>query len=237
LCHFPMRENDPESRQSRRPQRRRRQIANSIHITTCVDDVSPLRALRSPTNRVVQIAPTTVAQSGNCATAHRRLSLPRKDLQQVWQNPEPIPSPHCRLSLPRKDLHRAWQILEPIPSLHCRLSVPRKDHHRAWQIPVRVASPRHMSRNTAQGARPANRKLGVKHGDVSVEVSDRSVGHRIERLWPRSRFSARGPGWPACPQGAERFGKRLHCPGKLASTHRIGGSCPTSKGLLPISSC
>jgi hypothetical protein len=168
-------------------------LSGSGAIGEGLHEFRPLRALRSPTNRVVQIAPTTVAQSGNCAIAHRRVSLPRKDLQQVWQNPEPIPSPHRRLSLPRKDLHRAWQ------------------------IPERVASSRHISRNTAQGARPANRKLGVKHGDVSVEVSDRSVGHRIERLWPRSRFSARGPGWPACPQGAERFGKRLHSPRQPAS--------------------
>jgi hypothetical protein len=218
LCHFPLGENDPESRQSRRPQRRRRQIANSIHTTTCVDDLRPLRALLSPTNRVVQIAPTTVAQSGNCAIAHRRLSLPRKDLQQAWQNPGPIPSPHCRLSLPQKDLHRARKNPERMALPQRRLSLPQKDLHRARKNPERMALPRDMPRTTAPGARPAVRKLGVKQVDASVEVCDRSVGHRIERLWPRSRFSARGPGWPACPQGAERFGKRLHSPLKRAST-------------------
>jgi hypothetical protein len=36
--------------------------------------------------------------------------------------------------------------------------------------------------------------------------SSRHAMARIRRVsdWPRSRFSARGPGWPACPQRAKR---------------------------------
>jgi hypothetical protein len=132
--------------------------------------------------------------------------------QRPWHNHGVVPSPHCRLSLPRKGRQLAWQNPKRAPSRHCRLSLPRKDFPRAWHNRTLVVTPRNLPWKTAPGAHPANRKLGVKRGDASVEVSDRSVGHRIERLWPRSRFSARGPGWPACPQRAERFGKRLHVP-------------------------
>ena len=100
---------------------------------------------------------------------------------------------------------RPWHNHGAVPSPHCRLSLPRKEFLRAWNNRTLMVTPRNMPWKTAPGAHPANRKRGVKRVDASVEVSDRSVGHRIERLWPRSRFSARGPSWPACPQGAERF--------------------------------
>jgi hypothetical protein len=42
--------------------------------------------------------------------------------------------------------------------------------------------PGHAMDDRPGRARPANRKLGVERGEASVEVSDRSVGHRIERI-------------------------------------------------------
>jgi hypothetical protein len=127
---------------------------------------------------------------------------------------------------------REWHNPEAVPSPHSRLSLPRQEFLRAWNNPTLMVTSRGMPWKTAPGALQANRKFGVKQVDASVEVSDRSVGHRIERLEPRSRFSARGPGWPTCPQGAEDLGSVCYCPRKPASIRWIGESCPTSKGLL-----
>jgi hypothetical protein len=45
-----------------------------------------------------------------------------------------------------------------------------------------MVTSRGMPSKTAPGALQENHKLEFKRVDASVEVSDRSVGHRIERL-------------------------------------------------------
>ena len=61
------------------------------------------------------------------------------------------------------------------------------------------------SRRDRSGGTPADGKPGVKWGHWTFEARDPGCGHHMG-LWPRSRFSARGPGWPACPRRAVRFG-------------------------------
>jgi hypothetical protein len=200
-------------------------------------DSTHFRALLGPGNERVRSLRRQWQKLAVLPFPHRRLSLPHKAVQRVRPSQAPVRSPHCRLSLPRKDLERAWHHQAPVRLPDCRLSLPRKVFRRAKRNGAPRPSPQDMTWESAPRPRPANRKLAVKKGPEINEASETDCGHHVVRLWPRSRFSARGPGWPACPQGAERFGKRLHWLLKPAVTRRNGGSCPTSEGLLPISLC
>jgi hypothetical protein len=191
-------------------------------------DSTPFRPLLGPGNERVRSLRRQRQKLAVLPSPHRRLSLPRKDLQRVRQSQAPMRSSDCPLSLPRKDLERAWNDQARIRLPDCRLSLPRKAFRRAERNGAPRPSPHDMTWESAPRPRPANRKLGVKKGPETNEASETDCGHHVVRLLPRSRFSARGPGWPACPQGAERFGKRLHWLPKPAVTRRNGGSCPKS---------
>jgi hypothetical protein len=75
---------------------------------------------------------------------------------------------------------------------------------REWHIRKHVPPPRDLPWNTLPEHSPHARKVGASRRRSIVETGELGGGHHVARLLPPSRFSARGPGWPARPRRAKR---------------------------------